>query len=506
MPEQVQSCVLVIFGASGDLTRRKLIPALYEMSGTGELPPNVAILGTARTDLTSEQWRDDLEPWVKDHAQGFDAQRWRDFAQRLTYVTGDAMKPEVYQTLKQQISTLSAAHGCGERVLFYLSVAPFLYQPIVEQIDKADMVRRERRWYMEDRDQGPWQRIIVEKPFGHDLESAEELNRAIGRVFEEDSIYRIDHYLGKELVQNLLVMRFANTIFEPIWNHRYIDHVQITAAESVSVGTRAEFYDKAGAIRDMLQSHLLQVMALVAMEPPTSFTDHYIRKEKVQIIDAIEPLCGDELATSVALGQYGGDDDEPAYHLRDDVPDDSTTETFAAIKLHFDNWRWGDTPFYLRTGKRMAKKLTEVVVQFKPPAANLFRNLGPMRDASTEPANQIIIQIAPDEGVSMRFKGKVPGGELMLGTVAMDFDYEEHFKAELVEAYGPLILDAMTGDRTLFKHRYEVEGAWRAVMPFLGEETEPLRRDIHANYEPGSWGPKCADDLIQRDGRMWRNV
>lgn len=497
-------CVIVIFGASGDLASRKLIPALYEMADDG-LPASVCVLGVSRTEMSDDAWRDKLRPWVEKHAKGFDETRWRTFAKRLHYCAGDGADAASYEGIAKRIAELDAAcGGCGN-ILFYLSVAPNLYEPIIEAIDSSGLVVEGRRWCSINRENSSWQRIIVEKPFGKDAKSAASLNRALGRVFEEDTIYRIDHYLAKELVQNLLVFRFANTIFEPIWNHRYIDHVQITAAETVGVGRRAAFYEQAGAIRDMIQSHLLQVMALVAMEPPTSYAAHHIRQEKVKIIDAIKPTPLDRLTEFAALGQYAGDAHEKAYHELEGVAQGTTTETFAAIMLHFDNWRWAGTPFYLRTGKRMASKRTEVVIQFKQPPANLFKHLEPFASGGTRPANRIVIEIAPRESVSLRFEGKVPGRRMKLDSVSMDFDYARRFNAEPAEAYGPLIIDAMRGDQTLFKHRFEVESAWESMMPFLGPESAAIRRAIHANYAPGSWGPPTADELLARSGRAWHN-
>lgn len=506
MPSQAapDPCVIVIFGASGDLASRKLIPALYEMAEDG-LPASVCVLGVSRTEMSDDAWRDKLRPWVEKHAKGFDETRWRAFAQRLHYCAGDGAEAASYDGIAKRIAELDAAcGGCGN-ILFYLSVAPNLYEPIIEAIDSSGLVVEGRRWCSINRENSSWQRIIVEKPFGNDARTAASLNRALGRVFEEDAIYRIDHYLAKELVQNLLVFRFANTIFEPIWNHRYIDHVQITAAETVGVGRRAAFYEQAGAIRDMIQSHLLQVMALVAMEPPTSYAAHHIRQEKVKIIDAIKPTPIDRLPDYAALGQYAGDAHEKAYHELEGVAEGSTTETFAAIMLHFDNWRWAGTPFYLRTGKRMATKRTEIVIQFKQPPANLFRDLEPFASGGTRPANRIIMEIAPRESVSLRFEGKVPGQRMKLDSVSMDFDYAKRFNAEPAEAYGPLIIDAMRGDQTLFKHRFEVESAWESMMPFLGPESAAIRSAIHANYAPGSWGPPTADDLLARSGRAWHN-
>ncbi|MCI0363178.1 MAG: glucose-6-phosphate dehydrogenase [Phycisphaerales bacterium] len=507
MTDRPDPCVIVIFGASGDLTSRKLVPALYEISCTEGLPPGTCVLGVSRSQMTDQQWRDKLEPWVREHAKGFEPRLWREFAQRLFYFPGDAARPDLYPALSPRIHELTEQFSIPCNILFYLAVAPSLYEPIINCIERSGLITEGKRWCSLEPGAMPWERIIVEKPFGYDLESAASLNRALGRAFDEDSIYRIDHYLAKELVRGLLAFRFANTIFEPVWNHRYVDHIQITAAETVGVGDRVDYYDHAGAIRDMIQSHLLQVLALVAMEPPTDFDERNVRNERIKIIQAVQITPADRLTEFAALGQYAGDETEPAYHLLSGVRKGSTTETFAAIKFHFDNWRWSGTPFYLRTGKRLAAKRTEVFVQFKKPPADLFRNMpnndGPQKD---RPANQIIFEIAPRESVSLRFLGKVPGHGVKLGSVSMDFDYVEQFKTKPLEAYGPLLIDAMRGDQTLFKHRHEVEAAWRAVMPFIGPESKSIRRNIHANYAPGTWGPKSADDLLTRHGRAWHNT
>ncbi|MCH8823675.1 MAG: glucose-6-phosphate dehydrogenase [Planctomycetes bacterium] len=506
MADSADPCVIVIFGASGDLVSRKLIPSLYEMSMRGDLPEQTCILGISRTELSDDAWREKLKTWVEKHANGFDDDAWAKFAKRIYYHPGSATENDIYPALSKRIEDLSQQSNCRGNILFYLSVGPTLYEPIVECIGQSGLVLEGRKWCSIDREKTPWQRIIVEKPFGHDLASASSLNLALGRVFEEDAIYRIDHYLGKELVQSLLAFRFANTIFEPLWNHRYIDHVQITAVETLGVGHRAGFYDSVGALRDMIQSHLLQVLSLVAMEPPTSFDAHHIRQEKIKVIDAIESTPIDRLSEFAALGQYAGDKDEPAYHLAEGVPENSKTETFAAISLFFDNWRWAKTPFYIRTGKRLAAKCTQVVVQFKQPPVELFKQFDGENKGNKRSANQIIIEIAPRGGVSLRFAGKVPGTGMKVDTVEMDFDYAERFKADPIEAYGPLLIDAMRGDQTLFQHRYEVEGSWRAVEPFLGEQSAAIRKDIQENYKPGSWGPDAADMLLKKNDREWLNT
>ena len=495
-------CILVIFGASGDLASRKLVPAMYEMHVAGQLHASTVILGVSRTQKSDDAWRDELKSWVAQQVKNFDTAKYAEFAKRLFYFPGDAVKSECYPALEARLAELAAQKGTRGNLLFFLSVAENLYEPIVQQIDDAGLVVEGKRWCSIDPNAKSWQRIIVEKPFGHDAASAASLNRALGRAFEEESIYRIDHYLGKELVQSMLVLRFANSIFEPVWNWQYIDHVQITAAETVSVGQRTAFYDQTGAIRDMIQSHLFQVLAFVAMEPPSLYTPENVRAEKIKIIDSISVPTADEVAAHCALGQFAADGKEGAYHELAGVASGSTTETYAAMKVHFDNWRWAGTPFYIRTGKKLAQKRTEVVVQFKPPAANLFRKVPGF---GGEAPNRLVIQIAPKERFNLRFEVKVPGFGLRGANVDMQLDYADQFKADPVEAYGPLIVDAMRGDQTLFKHRVEVEGAWNAVMPFLDERSAAARAGIHANYACGSWGPASADELLARDGRAWRN-
>ncbi len=505
IPGVADPCVIVIFGASGDLTARKLIPALYELHCAATLPRETTVLGISRSRKSDDSWRDELQPWARGHASGFDSARWSEFAQRVHYLPADATRADDYPDLRARIADLASEGGHCGNVLLYLSVAPHLYEPVIDRIAASDIVAEGRRWCSINRDTAPWHRIIIEKPFGSDLASAESLNRALGRVFEEDSIFRIDHYLGKELVQNILALRFANTIFEPVWNHRYVDHVQISATETIGVEDRASYYETSGALRDMIQSHLLQVLALVAMEPPTHISANHIRQEKIKILDAIEAPASD-LSQHVCFGQYGsGDAGMRAYRDESDVAPDSRTDTFAAMRVQFANWRWAGTPFYLRSGKRLARKCTEIVVQFKQPAAPLFRRVEPFRSGQPLAPNRIRIEVAPNPGMSLRFAAKVPGGSLRLDTADMDFDLAEHFHKDPAEAYGPLLLDAMRGDQTLYPHRMEVEGAWRAVMPFLTTEAQPLRDDIAGNYPAGSWGPESADEMLARDGRAWHN-
>ena len=502
--QNVDPCILVIFGASGDLTARKLVPSMYEMAKAGLLPPETRVLGVARREKSDDQWREELEPWVREHNPDLDEATWRDLASRIHYQPADATTTEGMASVAKRVAAIDAEAGTGGNVLFFLSVASSLYEPIVEKIDAAGLVVEGKRWCSIDQTNASWQRIIVEKPFGDDDQSARALNRSLGRAFEEESIYRIDHYLAKEVVQSLLIFRFANILWEPVWNQQYIDHVQISAVETVGVGQRTAFYDQTGAIRDMIQSHLFQVLTFVAMEPPTDYTPAHVRNEKVKVTDAIVPTPRDRVAEFCALGQYGPDGEgDPGYAASEGVAAGSTTETFAALQLQFENWRWAGTPFYLRSGKRLAEKRTEVVVQFKPPAANLFRKLPITAEAGSLEPNRLVFSVAPHEELSLRFETKRPGLGIRVDPLEMVAALDRDLEEPVVEAYGPLIIDAMRGDQTLFKSRIEVESAWDAVMPFLDGDSAEARKDIRDNYTPGSWGPESARTLLARHGRRW---
>jgi len=493
----IEPCVIVIFGASGDLTGRKLIPALYDLDRQGRLPEKLCVVGVSRTEMSDDQFRGKMLEKVKEFSTHFDPSTWKAFAERITYYTGDGAKAECFPGLAAKIAELGKSRGMQKQgdmpnVLFYLSVAPALYEPIIGNIGGANMVMEGHRWCSLNAEAMPWQRIIIEKPFGVDLATTVSLNRALGRVFEEESIFRIDHYLGKELVQNMMVMRFANTIFEPLWNANYVDHIQVTAAETVGVGSRAaNFYDEAGAIRDMIQSHLLQVLCMVTMEPPSKFHADAIMREKIKLLASIRIMDDAEISKSAVLGRYGASAKNPAYTGETGVKAERNTETFGAVKLHIDNWRWAGVPFFIRSGKMMSSKLSEIVVQFKKPSHNMFSSISP--EAALRPANRLIINIAPREGISLRIEGKVPGAGLAIDSAKLDLDYLQRFGGEQIEAYGPLILDAIRGDRTLYKHKDEVEQGWRIFDPIISHAG--LRKSI-AEYGQGSWGPAAADGLM----------
>ena len=495
LPRQVgDSCVMVIFGATGDLTKRKLIPALYNLASHNLLSRQFAIVGFATGDLTTDAFREQLSRDILQYATApVEQEMWDWFLRRIYYVRGSFQEQGDYERLKQTVGEVSTEHGIQGNHFYYLAVAPNFFGPIVGHLGEAGLAQ----------ENGGWRRMIIEKPFGRDLESARALNAEIRATLEEKQIYRIDHYLGKETVQNLIVFRFGNSIFEPIWDRRYIDHVQITAAETVGVERRGGYYDSAGALRDMVPNHLFQLVSLAAMEPPISFSADAVRDEQAKVLHAIQVPSPEEVLTRTVRGQYseGGTTEEPmlAYRSEFKVAPQSGTETFAALELTIDNWRWAGVPFYLRTGKRLAKRVTEIAVEFKRPPFMLFRNT----QIENLTPNQLVIRIQPDEGISLRFGAKVPGPIMHQGPVEMDFCYADYFGATPATGYERLLYDCMIGDQTLFQRADMVEAGWRVIDPIL-DVWKALPPRQFPNYAAGSWGPKEADELLQRDGRAWR--
>ena len=489
-------CVMVIFGASGDLTKRKLIPALYNLARCGVLPEQFAIIGLARRETSSEGFRHQLMEDLCHSDCDFDSEAWAKFSQHLYYLPGDVGDPQTYQRLKAFLAEAGTADGAPRNTLFYLSVAPTFFAEIVRQLETAGLVREE---------QGQWRRVIFEKPFGRDLDSALKLNAEISRVLGEHQIYRIDHYLGKATVQNIMAFRFANGIFEPIWDRRYIDSVQITAAETVGVESRAGYYETTGALRDMVPNHLFQLLSLSAMECPVSFDADAVRDEQAKVLHAVQPIEPAEVLTSAVRGQYGPGKMEgnpaPAYRAEPGVTSDSRTETYVALRLMIDNWRWAGVPFYLRTGKRLAQRVTEITIQFLKPPFRLFQET-PVEKLKP---NQLVINIQPDEGISLSFQAKVPGGLMRLGTVDMTFNYADYFGKTRTSGYERLIYDAMCGDATLFQRVDMVKAGWKVITP-VQDIWNSLNPRSFPNYGSGTWGPEEAEELLRRDGRTWRTI
>ena len=492
-----QPCNVVIFGASGDLTFRKLIPALYNLAADGDLPASTNIVGFARREKTDESWRTELkETTAKCSRSGLSPEIWSSFAPRIFYQQSTFENADGYRALAKRLADLDAQSGTHGNRLFYLSVSPTDYEGILMQLAAAGLNQAPK---------GSWTRVIVEKPFGTDLASAHELNEVFARCVREKDPYRIDHYLGKETAQNIMVLRFANGIFEPLWNHRYIDHVQITAAEPLGVEARGPYYEASGALRDMVQNHLLQLLCLTAMEPPTDLAADSIRDEKVKIVRSIRRMTPEDAATNVVRGQYDAGAiagrEVKAYRAEDRVSPSSKTETYVALKVNVDNWRWEGVPFYIRVGKRLAKGGTEIAIQFKHAPSVLFSKPG-------EPLgpNVLVIRIQPDEGISLRMQCKIPGNAIRIEPVKMDFHYGTSFGKASPEAYERLLLDAMSGDATLFARRDEVEGAWRFIDAIEDAWHKTETPPPLFLYPSGSWGPKEADDLLERDGRAWRRM
>ena len=472
---------IVIFGASGDLTRRKLLPALYNSYRKQRLPENARIVGFARREYDADAFRNLMEGGVKEFAGDvYDQAIWRDFAKRLHYVTGNLTDRSDFEKLTTRLESLEG--GNADR-LYYFSIAPRFYQPTVDRLGACGMVS----------EAGGWRRVIIEKPFGRDLASAQSLNRAVHAVLNESQIYRIDHYLGKETSQNILFFRFGNTVFEPLWTRNYVDHVQITVAESVDVGHRAGFYDSTGVLRDMFQNHLLQLLTLIAMEPPSSFDADAVRNEKTKVLAAIRAIEADRLAEETVRGQYRG------YTDADGVDSHSQTPTYGALKLQIDNWRWQGVPFYLRSGKALATKVSEILIQFRCPPHVMF----PLPPGASIRNNFLAICVQPDEGMHLRFEAKVPDTVAELRSVDMEFHYADDFEGIAIpEAYERLLLDALQGDASLFARSDGIELSWRIMDPIIhGWETE--KAPPMAIYEPGSWGPSEAEELLTREGRSW---
>jgi len=489
------SCVMVIFGASGDLAKRKLVPALYNLARDKLLSQQFAVVGLATRDYTTETFRVHLDEAMEAHEAGSTGSvLWAWLRQRLYYVSGSLEDPASYQKLQAKIGEAANAHQTTGNHFYYLAVAPQFIGEIVRELGNAGMTREEH---------GQWRRVNIEKPFGRDLESARALNVDIRKTLEEHQIYRIDHYLGKETVQNLMVFRFGNSIFEPIWNRSYIDHVEITASETLGVEQRGGYYETSGTLRDMVPNHLFQLVSLTAMEPPISFAADAVRDEQTKVLSAIQIPSPEEVLSRTVRGQYGegtvNGQRLPAYRSESNVAPDSTTETFVALKLGIDNWRWADVPFYLRTGKRMAGRLTEIVIQWKRAPFMLFRKAG-MESLAT---NQLVIRIQPDEGISLRFGTKVPGPTMRQAPVEMNFSYADYFGAAPSTGYERLLYDCMIGDQTLFQRADMVEAGWSIITPVL-DVWHALAPRSFPNYPAGSWGPKESDDLLARDGRAWR--
>jgi glucose-6-phosphate 1-dehydrogenase len=484
---------IVIFGANGDLTKRKLLPALYRLAFERRMPPGFVIYGNSRTRLSDEEFREKMKASVKQHLEDspFDEELWGVFARSLFYVAGDLGDAAFYSDLAARLA--DHENRTAGNTLFYLSTQPQLYEPVVRRLGEARLARG-----------AGWRRVVVEKPFGYDLNSARSLNQGLQIVFPESEIYRIDHYLGKETVQNILAFRFANGIFEPLWNRRYVNHVQITAAESIGVEDRGGYYQDSGALRDMIQNHLLQVLATVAMEPSAVFEPNAVRDERAKLLRSIRLLKEDEVAAHAVAGQYGpgrmGATQLVGFRQEKDVRPDAQTDTYAAVTFFIDNWRWAGVPFYVRSGKRLAKRVTDIAIQFNSAPLSIFDREN-SHGGMTRP-NLLILRIQPEEGISLRFFSKNPGAGMKLRPVSMDFNFRSSFGVRTPSAYETLLVDALAGDATLYTRQDMVEASWAVVDPILNYWAR--QKHDFPNYEAGSWGPREADEMLARRGHMWR--
>ena len=489
-------CTIVIFGASGDLTKRKLLPALYNLKAFKLLPENFAVIGVAVSDSNDELYRTKITADIKEFAtRPVDDKDWADFAQRSYYIAGDFNNPDTFKHLSAKISDVQKTWSLPGNVLFYLAVAPSFFAKVVEQLDIVGLTTETP---------GAWRRVIIEKPFGHDLASARELNADLTKHIAERQIYRIDHYLGKETVQNIMVFRFGNSVFEPIWNRRYIEYVQITVAEELGVELRGGYYDHSGVVRDMVQNHILSVLSLVAMEPPSSISGDSVRNEKVKVLEAIRPMEPEEILSNTVRGQYGAGiingKHVPGYRTEADVNPNSNTETFVAMKLEVENWRWAEVPFYIRSGKRLAAHTTQIVIGFRRAPLLLF---GKDIENNIMP-NRLVIHVQPDEGITLDIHAKRPGPSINIANVPLDFSYSDFGEHTAATGYETLLYDCMIGDTTLF-HRYDsVDASWRIVNPIL-DIWQALKARDFPNYAAGTWGPEAADHLIEKTGHKWHH-